>query len=109
MADRGMVGFPYPAFIRLVQVAGLYWREIDGACARRGIDPLALEPARFCHLVLSWVQEHTKPEDWEMVEAEIFAPFESSVRDPDAVPQVVVEEEMSLFASFSQQNKALGG
>jgi hypothetical protein len=101
-------GFSYEAFIRLVQFAGRYWRDIDGSCARRGIDPLALSPARFCHLILDWIREHSKPEDWDMIEGEIFAPFLDG-RDPDAVPESVIEEEMSLFSAFTRQNQAIGG
>jgi hypothetical protein len=44
-----------------------------------------------------------------MVEAEIFAPNVRPGMDADAVDASVIEEEMSLFASFAGQNKALGG
>jgi hypothetical protein len=53
------------------------------------------------------VQEHTKPDDWEMVESEIFAPLALGRRDPDNVSQSVVEDEMNLFASFTRQSKEL--
>jgi hypothetical protein len=43
-----------------------------------------------------------------MIEGEIFAPFLDG-RDPDYVPDSVIEEEMSLFSAFSRQNQALGG
>ena len=108
MADVGVVRFSYPAVVRLVQLAGLYWREIDGACAREGFDPLDLGITRFCHLILDWARQHTKEEDWDMVEGEIFAPFLDQ-RQPDWVPPQVVEEEMSLFSTFARQNETLGG
>jgi hypothetical protein len=44
-----------------------------------------------------------------MVEGEIFAPLAFTRRDPDNVPQSVVENEMALFANFTQQTKALDG
>lgn len=108
MARIGVGRFSYPALVRLFRLAGLYWRDIDGACAGTGVDPLELGVTRFCHFILNWAKEHTKPEDWDMVEAEIFADFEEQ-RDPDWVPPKVVEEEMSLFSAFAQENKALGG
>lgn len=107
MADGGVDGFSYAACIRLFGVAALHWRAIDGACARRGVDPLDLDLTRFLHLVLDWTQEHVKPEDWSMVEQEIFAPMPGL--DPDTVSQSIVDEEMSLFQAFTRENKALGG
>jgi hypothetical protein len=53
------------------------------------------------------MREHSDPEKWEQVHEEIFAPMPG--RDPDRVDASVIDEEMSLFASFSRQNKALGG
>jgi hypothetical protein len=102
-----VVLFSYGAVIRLFGIAALYWDAIDGSCARAGVDPLDLELTRFLHLVLSWTQEHTKAEDWESVEAEIFAPLVAGHRDPDNVSQSVVENEMELFSSFTRQNSAL--
>lgn len=102
-----MDGFPYPAAVRLLTVAQVHWRAIDGESARKGFDPLDYPLTRFLHLVLDWAREHTDPEQWDEVEAEIFAPIIG--RDPDTVSVDVVDEEMSLFANFSRQNRALGG
>jgi hypothetical protein len=99
--------FSYGALVRLFLVAGRYWREIDGACARAGVDPLGLPLTRFLHLVLDWTQEHVDPEEWDRVRAEIFSPLDSG--DPNAVSADVVEEEMSMFAAFTRQNSALEG
>jgi hypothetical protein len=109
VAHGGMVHFSYGAVLRLLGIAALHWRAIDGACAREGVDPLDLPLSRFLSLILSWTQEHTKPEDWDMVEAEIFAPLVFDRRDPDNVSQSVVENEMELFASFTRQKRALEG
>jgi hypothetical protein len=59
--------------------------------------------------MLLWAREHTDPEQWDAVEAELFAPFEEKSRDPDVVPQNVIDEEMSLFNGLTRQNDALGG
>lgn len=109
MADGGVVHFPYGAVVRLLGIAALHWRAIDGACARAGFDPLDLPLTRFLNLVLDWTREHTKTDDWEMVEAEIFAPLAFTRRDPDNVPQSVVDNEMELFATFTRQSQALEG
>lgn len=102
-----MVHFPYGAVVRLFGIAALHWRKIDGACARAGFDPLDLPLSRFLSLVLQWTQEHTDPENWEMVEQEIFAPLAINGRDPDNVSQSVVEEEMQMFTNFTAQTNAL--
>jgi hypothetical protein len=57
--------------------------------------------------VYFWVQEHTVPEEWEQVEAEIFEPLVLGRRDPDNVSQSVVEQEMTMFANFTRQNDAI--
>jgi hypothetical protein len=99
--------FSYAACLRILSIARYHWRAIDGTCARAGIDPLDLDLSRFLHLVLNWTQDHVKPEDWDNVEREIFAPLPGV--DPDYVPPSVIDEEMQLFQSFSRENKALGG
>jgi hypothetical protein len=103
-----MVRFPYGACVRLLGIASQYWRAIDGACARKGFDPLDYNLTRFLHLILAWTQEHVEPAEWERVEGEIFAPFTMAGRDADYVDQAVVDEEMALFANFSRETKALG-
>jgi len=55
------------------------------------------------------VREHTNPDDWDQVEAEIFTPIRRPGQDADNVDPAVVEEEMALFAAFAGQTKALGG
>ncbi len=107
MADGGVVDFPYGAVVRLFGIAALHWHAIDGACARRGVDPLSLPLNRFLSLILSWTQEHTDPEDWEMVESEIFSPLALGHADPDNVSQNVVDDEMRMFADFTAQSNAL--
>jgi len=57
--------------------------------------------------VLQWTQEHTDPDNWDMVESEIFSPLAIGRRDPDNVSQSVVEDEMQMFANFTRQNDAL--
>jgi hypothetical protein len=55
------------------------------------------------------VQEHCDPDRWEEVESDIFAPTVRPGDRGDFVDASVVDEEMSLFAAFSRQNKELGG
>ena len=102
-----MVGFSYEAAVRLVRIAESYWREIDGACARRGIDPLSLDFARFLNLVYSFITEHMDEETRTRFEEDLYAPIEG--RDPDEVPSSVIEDEMAAFMAFTRQNEALGG
>lgn len=110
MADGPVVRFSYPTCIRLIDLLGQFWYEIDGACAREGIDPLDLPVPRLLALVYSWITEHiqyakederAKFNDW------LWAP--PTGRDPDRVSQSVVDEEMSLFNAAARQNGALGG
>lgn len=109
MADGGVGGFSYGTVLRLAGVAAENWYAIDGACARQGFDPLDLTLRRFCALVYSWLMEHIDPDDLERVREELFAPVTWNLRDPDAVSQDVIDEEMALFANFSRQNSSLGG
>jgi hypothetical protein len=108
VAHGGVVDFSYGAVIRLIGIAALHWRAIDGASARVGVDPLDLPLSRFLSFILSWTQEHTHPDDWEAVEREIFAPLVLGAHSPDNVSQDVVNEEMELFTNFVRQNNELG-
>lgn len=51
------------------------------------------------------------PEDYATFEEELFSPslMIGIGRDPDAVSQAIIDEEMSLFGAFSRENVALGG
>ena len=104
-----MVLFSYGACVRLFQLAGRYWTEIDGACAWAGFDPLDYGLTRFLNLILSWARDHTHPDQWESVEAEIFSPLLRPGQDADSVDPSVAAEEMALFAAFASQSKVLGG
>jgi hypothetical protein len=106
VAGGGVGQFSYGAVLRLLNIAGRFWYEIDGACARTGVDPLDLPLDRFLSLILDWTQEHVDPEKWDQARADIFAPL---VKDVDNVPQSVIDEEMDLFATFTRQQQALEG
>ena len=109
MAHGGMVHFSYGAVVRLVGIAAIHWRAIDRACAGAGVDPLDLPLSRFLSFILVWTREHTDPKDWDMVEAEIFAPLALGHRAPDNVSQSVVDNEMELLANFTRQKNAIEG
>jgi len=102
-----VVRFSYEAAIRLVHLGERFWREIDGTCARSGVDPLALDFTRFLNLVYSFITEHMDEETRTRFEEDLYAPVEG--RDPDEVPSRVVEDEMAAFMAFTRQNEALGG
>lgn len=108
MAHGAVDDFSYPAARRLFGYAAYYWRELDGESARKGIDLLSYDFVRFLHAVLSWIRDHVEPDKWEQVEQDIFSATDVN-GDPDRVAQSVVDEEMSLFAAFSRENRARGG
>lgn len=54
-----MVRGPYRRAVhraaRIARLAAANWSTFDGACALRGVDPLALEPARFNNAFTVWL------------------------------------------------------
>jgi hypothetical protein len=106
-----VVGFSYSAVLGLVEIADQYWNEIDGACARYGVDPLALPFPRFLRLVYAWVIEKVEnSEDGrEEVEEALFGIDAMRLgREPDNVAPEVVDEEMALFHAASAILKSGG-
>jgi len=97
--------FSYRAIVGLIGIADDYWSEIDGACAREGVDPLGLPFTRFLNLVYSWVCERVQySEDGrEQLDEMLFGldPLRDGV-EPDNVAPEVVDEEMALFRAASQ-------
>lgn len=100
-----MAGFSYVTALRLIGVAGQFWREIDGACARQGFDPIDLPIDRFLNMVYTWYTDrlaHVEAKDRDAAMLLLFQPVGGY--DPDAVTQDVVDEEMSMFNAFARQN-----
>jgi hypothetical protein len=95
--------FSYGALVGLIYIADEYWTEIDGSCARQGVNPLDLPFDRFLRLVYSWIVEriqYTEGAHADLDEA-LFG-FDARLRrEPDSVSLEVVEEEMALFRSAS--------
>src|SRR5690606_112275 len=106
----GDVGrFSYAVARRLFQVAGYCWYEIDGACAREGVDPLALHPRRFLTLVYAWFLDkiqYADEQDRQMALDELHAPDRR--KDPMKVSADVAAEEMELFRQAARQNSGGG-
>ena len=105
-----MAEFSYLTASRLVALLATYWREIDGACARQGFDPLDLPFDRLLNLVYAWVEErmaYAKDEDRTRFNEWLWEPPKG--KDPDSVPQEVIDEEMSLFHAAARQNSPGGG
>jgi hypothetical protein len=99
-----MVEFSYWAIVGLIYIADEYWNEIDGACARVGVDPLALPFDRFLRAVYSWAVEHTVDSEngKEALDEALFGTDAQRLgREPDNVAPEVVDEEMALFRSAS--------
>ena len=110
MADGAVPGFSYYTALRLFRLAGEFWREIDGACARQGFDPLDLGVDRFLNLVHSWLMErvsHAEEKDRDAFTQQLFAA--PTGVDPDRVTQQVIDEEMSLFHQLARQTSGGGG
>lgn len=104
MAHGEVVDFSYGAVGGLIEIADVYWHQIDGACARAGVDPLSLPFDRFLNLVYAWATE------WLRADEEAFdnfhdALFEADIRRRgargDNVSPEVIEEEMALFRAAS--------
>ena len=105
MAHGAVAEFSYAAAVRLFRIAGHYWPEIDGACARQGFDPLDLGVDRFLNLVYAWCTErmaNASEEDWTTWKEVLYAPLTGL--DPDRVTQDVIDDEMSLFYRINGQN-----
>jgi hypothetical protein len=85
---------PYQAAQGLLKVAEVYWAEVDGSLAGQGVDPFDLSPRQFLNYVYTWALERIAPENREQWIADLNA---VPVSEPDNVPQVVVDEEMTLF------------
>lgn len=101
--------FSYAVARRLVQLAGYGWREIDGSCARQGVDPLDLHPRQFLNLVYAWFLEklqYADEGDRQAALDELNSPDKK--RDPEKVSEAVVAEEMSLFHLAARQNSGGG-
>jgi hypothetical protein len=99
-----MVGFSYGAVLGLIEIADQYWGEIDGACARYGVDPFALPFPRFLRLVYAWVIERVENSETgrEDVEEALFGIDAMRLgHEPDSVAPEVVDEEMALFRAAS--------
>ena len=99
-----MAGFSYPAAVRLTAVAAGNWYEIDGACARAGIDPADLPPRRLLNLVYAWAVErlsHGVNNELQQWLDDLYKPLPGG--DPDKVSAKVVEDEMAAFGAFRQE------
>lgn len=110
MADGEVVGFPYTAVAGLVHIADEFWHEIDGACARAGVDPLELPFHRFLNLVYAWACERVQySEDGrEKLDDALFGAAErrNAARGDNVSPETVAEE-MELFNAFASQHAQL--
>jgi hypothetical protein len=104
VAHEGVDDFPYQAIVGLVAIADECWNEIDGACARTGVDPLRLPFDRFLRLVYAWVMERIQydPNTRTDIDELLFG-VESPLNrvTPDSVAPEVVDEEMALFRAAS--------
>jgi len=89
---------PYQAILRLFAIAANYWYEIDGACARSGLDPATLPPRRFLTLVYYWAIERVATRgdaELEAWKAALYKPLPG--RNPDRVSRDTIAEEMAMF------------
>jgi len=105
-----VVGFPYSAVGGLIHIADEFWHEIDGACARAGVDPLALPFPRFLNLIYAWACErvqYTENGRTELDEALFSAEARRDRADSDSVSPEVIAEEMELFQAFSAEHSQL--
>ena len=104
MAHGEVVDFSYGAVGGLIEIADIFWHQIDGACARAGFDPLALPFDRFLNLVYAWAVERVQADE-EAMDRLHDALFEADIRRRgargDNVSPEVVEEEMALFRAAS--------
>ena len=93
-----MVGFPYPAVVRLVGGAAANWWEFDGTCALAGCDPLELPFNRFLAAVYAWfVRGITDPKEHVKFYEELISPLPGS--NPDRVSDRVIEDELAAFGA----------
>lgn len=107
MADGEVVYFSYGAVVGLIQIADEFWTEIDGACARSGVDPFGLPFHRFLNLVYTWSVERLAYEEGARADFDdaLFTPMARGTRSPDNVSPEVVDEEMALFRAASTSLK----
>jgi hypothetical protein len=108
-----VVRFSYRAVCGLIYLADHFWAEIDGACARRGVDPLSLGFDRFLNLIYSWACERVQHDENGRAELDE-ALFGTEERDRrrglrgDNVSQEVVDEEWALFNALSTMKTEVG-
>jgi hypothetical protein len=84
-----VVGPPYWAAARLIQAAAHHWIALDGWCALRGTDLMALPLDRFCNAVQSWLMERVEKPELLLVELQKPPPGA-------AVGQNVLQEELAV-------------
>ena len=100
MADGGVGKFSYTALHQIFVLAGENWYQIDGACARQGVDPARVGFRRFPALVYSMMVENLGGKERREFDEAL---FEQRPADPDDVDQSVVDDEMKLFAAARAQ------
>jgi hypothetical protein len=101
VAHGGVDRFPYAAASRLFYLASRHWWQIDGACARQGVDPARLPPRRFLNLVYSIFIENLDEEKRSEFERVLFAPVPGS--DPDRPPSSWLADEAASFRAFAAE------
>lgn len=101
-----MDAVPYAAGLRLTYLAATNWRQIDGTCALRGIDPLTLPYERFLNLVYAIYVENMDKPTRDKFDLQIFMPMVDGRADPDAVDDDYVARELEQFRAFASE---LGG
>lgn len=104
MADVGVDRFSYQAVVGLIAIADECWNEIDGTCARSGVNPLSLPFDRFLRLVYAWVMDRIQydPDTRGDIDEALFGvEGRRGPVTPDSVAPEVVDEEMALFRAAS--------
>lgn len=92
-----MVGKPYEVAIRLHAIAGDNWREFDGWCVSRGVNPLRLTPARFCNLIYFWIVKRIDPDKREEFEAMLTSPIPGRERRSELLDDADGEAFMAMM------------
>jgi hypothetical protein len=104
-----VVHFSYQAVTGLIYIADQYWHEFDGACARQGVDPLALPFNRFLNAVYAWAVERLQYAEDARQEFDDALFDERGTRRGaargDNVSQKVIDEEWELFNAFAMTAK----
>lgn len=83
-------------------VAVSNWPIFDGWCAARNVDPLDLDPARFCNLVYFWITRTMNEE----AKAAFDAALEGPVKGDQASDQIRAVGRWSREAELEQFRKA---